>query len=258
MANKKIKLAVFKMTSCDGCQLALLDAEDELLDLLCEVELAYFPEATKKMLKGPYDICLIEGSITTPANVEEVRQIRKACKYLVSLGACATAGGIQALRNWKDVKEFTRIVYATPDFISTLDRSMPVSSFVHIDYELKGCPVNKYQIIELISALLNKRKPNISSNSLCLECKLNGNVCVMVAGGITCMGPVTNTGCGVLCPSYNRGCYACFGPMDSTNTASIAKWFKKSGKTNQEIMAAFRNFNAYAEPFRKESEAHEK
>ena len=258
MAGKKPRLAVIKMSSCDGCQLSLLDAEDKLLELLGEIELAFFPEASRKMLKGPYDITLIEGSITTPANVEEVRQIRKESKYLISIGACATAGGIQALRNWKDVKEFTKIVYATPEYISTLDRSMPISSFVKVDFELKGCPVNKYQIIELISALLNKRKPNISSNSLCLECKIQGRVCVMAASGTACMGPVTDTGCGVICPSYYRGCYGCFGPMDSTNTASIAKWFKKLGKSNFEIMSLFRNFNAYAEPFRKESEAHEK
>lgn len=258
MAGKKPRLAVFKMTSCDGCQLSLLDAEDELLDVLHEVELAYFPEASRKMLKGPYDIAIVEGSVSTPQNVEEIRQIRKSCRYLITIGACATTGGIQALRNWKDVKEFTRIVYATPEYISTLDRSLPVSSFVHVEYELKGCPVNKYQIIEIISALLNKRKPNISSSSLCIDCKVKGNVCVMVANGLSCLGPVTNSGCGVLCPSYNRGCYACFGPMDSTNAPSLAKWFKKMGKSNHEIMALFRNFNAYAEPFRKVSETYEK
>lgn len=258
MANNKPRLAVFKMSSCDGCQLSLLDAEDELLDVLGEIEIAYFPEASRRMLKGPYDIGLVEGSITTPNNVEEIRQIRKSCKYLITIGACATAGGIQALRNWKDVKEFTRIVYATPEYISTLDRSMPVSSFVHVDFELRGCPINKYQLIELVNALLNKRKPNISSHSVCMECKLKSNVCVMVAGAQSCLGPVTHAGCDALCPSFNRGCFGCYGPMDSTNTASLAKLMKKSGKTNFEIMSIFRSFNAYAEPFRKESELHEK
>jgi coenzyme F420-reducing hydrogenase gamma subunit len=258
MADKKPRLAVFKMSSCDGCQLSLLDAEDELLDVLGEVELAYFPEASRNMLKGPYDIGLVEGSITTPGNVEEIREIRKQCKLLITIGACATAGGIQALRNWKDVKEFTRIVYATPEYISTLDRSMPVSSFVHVDFELRGCPINKYQLIELISAILNKRKPVISSNSVCIDCKLKGNVCVMVAHGTPCLGPVTNSGCGALCPSYNRGCYGCFGPMDSANTASISKQFKKTGQTSLEIVNKFRSFNAYAEAFRKESDTHEK
>jgi sulfhydrogenase subunit delta len=256
--NKKPKLAVFKMTSCDGCQLSLLDAEDELLGVLGNIELAYFPEATRRTMKGPYDIGLVEGSISTPQNVEEIRQIRKQCRFLIAIGACATAGGIQALRNWKDVKEFVRIVYATPEYISTLDRSVPISSFVRVDFELRGCPINKHQLIEVISAFLNSRKPNVSTNSVCLDCKLKGNVCVMVAHGLSCLGPVTQTGCGALCPSYNRACFGCYGPMDSPNTVSLTEQFKIMGDTSSEIMAVFRNFNAYADPFRKESERHEK
>lgn len=258
MAHKKPRLAVFKMSSCDGCQLSLLDAEDELLDVLGGVELAYFPEASSRMLKGPYDIGLVEGSITTPRNVEEIRQIRKDCKILITIGSCATAGGIQALRNWKDVKEFTKIVYASPEYISTLDRSLPVSSYVHVDFELRGCPINKYQLIEVLNAFLNSRKPNVPSYSVCIDCKLKGNVCVMVAHGTPCLGPVTQTGCNALCPSYTRGCFGCYGPMDSTNTASLAKEFKQMGITSFDVMTMFRNFNAYAEPFRKESEANEK
>ncbi len=258
MAYKKPRLAVFKMSSCDGCQLSLLDAEDELLDVLGGVELAYFPEASSKMLKGPYDIGLVEGSITTPRNVEEIRQIRKDCKILITIGSCATAGGIQALRNWKDVKEFTKIVYASPEYISTLDRSLPVSAYVHVDFELRGCPINKYQLIEVLNAFLNSRKPNVATHSVCIDCKLKENVCVMVAHGTACLGPVTQTGCNALCPSYDRGCFGCYGPMDSTNTASLAKEFKILGKTSFDVMTMFRNFNAYAEPFRKESEANEK
>ncbi len=258
MANKKPKLAVFKMSSCDGCQLSLLDAEDELLDVLGGVELAYFPEASSKMLKGPYDIGLVEGSITTPRNVEEIRQIRKDCKILITIGACATAGGIQALRNWKDTQEFTKIVYASPEYISTLDRSLPVNAFVHVDFELRGCPINKYQLIEVLNAFLNSRKPNIPTYSVCIDCKLKGNVCVMTAHNIQCLGPVTQTGCNALCPSYNRGCFGCYGPMDSANTSALAKQFKEMGSTKFDIMNAFRSFNAYAEAFRKESEANEK
>lgn len=258
MPQKKPKLAVFKMSSCDGCQLSLLDAEDELLDILGEVEIAYFPEASSKMLKGPYDIGLVEGSITTPQNVEEIRQIRKDCKILITIGACATAGGIQALRNWKDTKDYIKIVYASPEYISSLDRSLPVSSFVNVDFELRGCPINKYQLIEVLNAFLNRRKPNIPSYSVCVDCKLKGNICVMTAHNIACLGPVTHTGCNALCPSYNRGCFGCYGPMDSPNTQSLAKQLKEIGKTKFEIMNLFRSFNAYSEAFRKESEANEK
>jgi sulfhydrogenase subunit delta len=258
MKVKKPKVAVFKFASCDGCQLSLLDAEEELLAITGEIDIAFFPEASRRMLKGPYDITLVEGSITTPHDVEMIREIRKQSGALITIGACATAGGIQALRNWKDVKEFTQIVYATPEYISTLVRSLPISSYVNVDFELRGCPINKYQLIEVINAFLNKRKPNISSNSVCMECKMKGNVCVMVAHGTPCLGPVTHAGCGALCPSFNRGCYGCYGPMDSTNTAALSRQFKELGESKYEIMLAFRGFNAYAEPFRKESEANEK
>ena len=258
MVAKKPKLAVFKFASCDGCQLSLLDAEEELLAVTEQIDIAFFPEASRKMMKGPYDITLVEGSITTPHDVEMIREVRKQTTTLITIGACATAGGIQALRNWKDIKEFTQIVYASPEFISTLDRSLPVSSFVKVDFELHGCPINKNQLIEVLNAILNNRKPNVSSHSVCIECKLKGNVCVMVAHGTPCMGPVTHAGCSALCPSYYRGCYGCFGPMDSTNTGALSKRFKELGMHNREIMLAFRGFNAYAEPFRKESEANEK
>lgn len=257
MPTKKPKLAVYKFASCDGCQLSLLDAEDELLLIAGAVEIANFPEASRRVLRGPYDIGLVEGSITTPHDVDRIREIRKECRVLVAIGACATAGGIQALRNWKDVKEFTRYVYASPEHISTLDRSMPIGSYVHVDFELRGCPINKYQLIEVVSAFLNKRKPVIPTHSVCIDCKLKGNVCVMVAHETPCLGPVTQFGCGALCPSYNRGCYGCFGPMENPNPAALSKQFKEVGVASHDIMLMFQGFNAYAEAFRKESEAHE-
>jgi sulfhydrogenase subunit delta len=257
MNPHKPKVAIYKFASCDGCQLSLLDAEDELLAVAGAIDISYFPEASRRMVRGPYDIGVVEGSVTIPHDVERIRAIRKECRTLITIGACATAGGIQALRNWKDVKEFARIVYANPEYISALDRSLPIGSFVHVDFELRGCPINKFQLIEVIVAHLHKRKPNIPSHSVCIECKLKGNVCVMVSSGTFCLGPVTQVGCGALCPSFHRGCYGCFGPMDSANTASLSKQFVDSGATEQEIKLAFRNFNAYAEAFRRESDSHE-
>jgi len=258
MPMKKPKLAVFKFASCDGCQLSLLDAEDELLVVAGAVEIANFPEASRRILKGPYDIGLVEGSITTPHDVERIREIRKQCKVLITIGACATAGGIQALRNWKDVKEFVHLVYASPEHILTLDRSMPIGSYVHVDFELRGCPINKYQLLEVVSAFLNKRRPNVPTHSVCMDCKLRGTVCVMVAKGIPCLGPVTQVGCGAICPSFDRGCYGCFGPMENPNTPALAEHMSEMGQTNHDIVLAFRSFNSYAEAFRKESDAHEK
>lgn len=258
MKTKKPTLAVFKFASCDGCQLSLLDAEDELLSVADKVEIANFPEASRRVLRGPYDIGIVEGSITTPHDVERIRAIRKECRSIITIGACATAGGIQALRNWKDVKEFTRIVYAHPEYISTLDRSMPVGSYIHVDFELRGCPINKYQLLEVLNAFLNKRRPNVPTFSVCMECKLKGTVCLTVAKGDHCLGPVTQAGCGALCPSYHRGCFGCYGPMENPNTAALSARMKELDATRHDIMLAFRGFNAYAEAFRKESDSHEK
>ena len=254
----KPKLAVWKFASCDGCQLSLLDCEDELLAVCEAVEIAYFPEATRKELKGPYDLSLVEGSITTPHDAERIHKIRRASKTLVTIGACATAGGIQALRNFTDVNDFVPIVYANPDYIDTLKRSTPIAEHVFVDFELRGCPINKSQLVEVLNAFLNGRKPNVPPHSVCMECKQLGNVCVMVAHGIPCLGPVTHAGCGAICPSYNRGCYGCFGPKESPNARSLGSWFGETmGMKEIDILRAFRGFNAYSEEFRKESESHE-
>ena len=257
--RRKPKLAVWKFASCDGCQLSLLDCEDELLAVAGEMEISNFVEASRAVVKGPYDLSLVEGSITTSHDVERIHQVRRASKRLVTIGACATSGGIQALRNFKNVNEFLRIVYARPAYIDTLSKSTPIADHVLVDFELRGCPINKHQLIEVISAFLRDRRPNISPHSVCVECKRRGTVCVMVAHGTPCLGPVTHAGCGAICPAYNRGCYGCYGPKETPNTASLAEWFSGPlGVSEPDIVRTFRGFNACAAPFCKESEAHEK
>lgn len=259
MAGKrKPKLAVWKFASCDGCQLGILDCEDELLSIANAVDIAYFPEASRAMAKGPYDVSLVEGSVTTPHDDARIQEVRRVSKLLVTIGACATAGGIQALRNFKDVKEYASIVYASPQYIDTLSKSTPISDHVQVDYQLWGCPINKRQLVEVLSAFLNGRKPNVPAHSVCMTCKMHGTVCVMVAHGTPCLGPVTHDGCGAICPSYNRGCYGCFGPKETPNTRSLSNWWGQLGVKEYDIMRAFRTFNAYTEAFRKESEIHEK
>lgn len=253
----KPKLAVWKFASCDGCQLSLLDCEDELLAVTDKVEICNFPEASRNVVKGPYDISLVEGSITTPHDAERIHKIRKISKVLITIGACATAGGIQALRNFANVHEYGAMVYARPEYLQTLSKSTPISEHVRVDFELRGCPINKFQLLEVFSAFLHGRKPNTPPHSVCVECKRRELVCVMVAHGTPCMGPVTHAGCNALCPSYHRGCYACFGPKETPNTGALADAWRGLGATQQEILRAYRSFNAGAESFRKESEAHE-
>lgn len=252
----KPKLAVWKFASCDGCQLSLLDCEDELLALAGQIEIANFREASSAVVKGPYDLSLVEGSITTPHDAERIHQVRRESKYLVSIGACATAGGIQALRNFVNVADYIPLVYATPAYIETLDKSTPISEHIKVDFELQGCPINKMQLLEVISAFLHGRKPNTPPHSVCLECKARGTVCVMVAQGTPCLGPVTHAGCGAICPSFVRGCYGCFGPNETPNTGSLSSWLMQQGMSEIELVRIFRGINAYAEPFRRESESH--
>jgi sulfhydrogenase subunit delta len=254
-AARKPKLAVWKFASCDGCQLSLLDLEDELLALAGEIEIAYFLEASRATVAGPYDLSLVEGSVTTAADAERIQQVRRASRRLVTIGACATAGGIQALRNFADVGEFVAAVYASPDYISTLEASTPISANVAVDFELQGCPIEKRQLLEVLAAFLAERRPAIPSYSVCMECKRRGNVCVMVAHGTPCLGPVTHAGCGALCPAHDRGCYGCYGPMETPNTASLSGWMRGLGAETPDLVRAYRNFNANAPAFRAAGEA---
>ncbi|MDP3980848.1 MAG: oxidoreductase [Chlamydiota bacterium] len=256
--KRKAKLAVWKFASCDGCQLSLLDCEDELLGVADAVDIANFPEASRAISKGPYDISLVEGSITTPHDAERIHAIRRMSKFLVTIGACATSGGIQALRNFGDVHSFVTMIYARPQYISTLKKSTPISDHVYVDFELHGCPINKKQLLEVLLAYLHGRKPNTPAHNVCVDCKRKGVVCVMVAHATTCLGPVTHSGCDAICPSFTRGCYGCFGPDESPNTRSLAQHWSQNGMSKDELIRMFRAFYAYSEAFRKESEYYEK
>jgi coenzyme F420-reducing hydrogenase gamma subunit len=256
--STKPKLAVFKFASCDGCQLSLLDAEDELLAVANAVEIAYFLEARTQEIAGPYDVGLVEGSVTTAHDAERIQQIRRECRFLVTIGACATAGGIQALRNWADVDDFINNVYARPDYIHTLNTSTPISDHVKVDFELRGCPINKHQLVGLVADLLHGRKPRVPTYSVCIDCKRRGVVCVAVARGIACLGPVTQSGCGIICPSYNRDCYGCFGPKENANVISLTSFYESRGVPTDHLVRLTRNFNAYSPEFRAGSNLLEK
>lgn len=242
-----LSIAVWKFTSCDGCQLTLLDCEDELLPLTERVRFAHFAEMTSVSEPGPYDISIVEGSVTTSAEAERIQRIREQSTVLVVIGACATSGGIQALRNFADVDEFRSVVYARPDYIETLATSTAIAEHVKVDYELRGCPIDKRQLLEVLTALMAGRTPDLPDTSVCTECKRRGLTCVMVAHGIPCLGPVTHAGCGALCPAVNRGCYGCFGPMKQPNVPALIPLLRRSGMGDDELHLVFSTFNAAAE-----------
>jgi coenzyme F420-reducing hydrogenase gamma subunit len=254
--RRKPRLAVWKFASCDGCQLSVLECEPDLLGLADTLDIAFFPEVTSRPIRGRYDLSLVEGSISTPEDAERIRAVRRRSRQLVTLGACATAGGIQALRNFADIREFISAVYARPDYIHTLATSTPIAAHVPVDFELRGCPVNPPQLHEVLSALLAGRRPVVPPHSLCIECKSLGRTCVLVAGGEACLGPVTQAGCGAICPASHRGCYGCFGPQQTVNAAALSGALAALGLDRRSLLRLYRTFNAAAEPFRVESERH--
>jgi coenzyme F420-reducing hydrogenase gamma subunit len=249
------RIGVVKFASCDGCQLTLLDLEDELLAIAERVDLVEFAEATSRRSSGPFDVLFVEGSISTPEQAEEIARLRAVSHRLVTIGACATAGGIQAIRNWFDHDEIRSAVYPEPQFVESLAQARPVADFVQVDSELRGCPISPGQLREFLVALVTGRRPQLPDEAVCLECKRRGVVCVAVARGLPCLGPVTRTGCGALCPAYERACYGCFGPRESANTASLAAWLSDD-RTAEEVAGLFAGFTAWSEPFRSAIDQH--
>jgi sulfhydrogenase subunit delta len=252
--QNKPKVAVYKFSSCDGCQLSLLNLEDELLDLASAVDIAYFLEATRTVKPGPYDIGIVEGSISTPHEAERIREVRAECKYLIALGTCATAGGIQALRNFAKADEYARVVYAHPEYLSYLEKSTSIAENVPVDLVIWGCPINKYTLVEVIASLLQNRRPNFPPSPVCLECKRNGTVCVVVAQGIPCLGPVVHGGCGAICPANGRGCYGCFGPSSVANFSALVEGMVPLDRYPNETAGLLRSFSSHAPAFKSAAE----
>ncbi len=247
-SQPKPKVAVYKFSSCDGCQLSLLNLEDDLLDLASAVDFSYFLEATRAVKPGPYDIGIVEGSITTPHEAERIKEVRSDCKFLIALGTCAAAGNIQSLRNFANADDYAKEIYQHPEFLSYLPTSTYIAEHVPVDLTVWGCPPNKFMVVEVIAALLAGRRPNVPPSPVCLECKRNGTVCVVVAQGIPCLGPAIHSGCGALCPANGRGCYGCFGPSSVSNFDSLVNTMTRWDRYPEETAKLLRSFACHS-PF---------
>ena len=245
-------VAVHKFSSCDGCQLAFLNAGEDLLTLSTLVDIKHFAEAGPLDEDASVNIAFIEGSVSTPDDAERLQKIRQQSNFIVTIGACATSGGLQALRNMANTNQWIAEVYTSPEYIRTLDTSTPIRDHIKVDLELWGCPVNGRQVLAAVRALLFSVTPAEESDKVCLDCKRQHNVCVMVTRGEACMGPVTRTGCGAICPSFGRDCYACYGPAENINTAAMASRLKGLGLVDAEIARRFLFINSAAEAFNRE------
>jgi coenzyme F420-reducing hydrogenase gamma subunit len=246
---RKPRVAIHKFSSCDGCQLALLNLGEDLLMLAERVELVHFAEAGPLDPDTDVDVAFVEGSVSTPEDLERIQHIRRHSRLLIPIGACATAGGIQALRNGANGAQWVAQIYSHPEAIASLAHSTPISSHVNVDFELWGCPVNSRQILAVVNSLLLGVAPRDNADKVCTECKRQGHPCVMVTRGIACMGPVTRDGCGALCPSLGRDCYGCYGPAENANTDALAAQFACLGLAPEAVIQRFQSINSQAPAF---------
>lgn len=262
-ATRRPRVGVVKFASCDGCQLTILDVEDHLLEIAERFDIVEFAEATSRRSSGPFDVLLVEGSISTPEQAVEIVRLRAEARLLVAIGACATAGGIQALRTAAEHEAFRAAVYPVPAYVDSLATARPIADLVHVDAELRGCPIAPEQLLELLVSLSAGRRPQLPDQAVCLECKRRGIPCVVVAHGLPCLGPVTRTGCGAICPAFTRGCYGCFGPREGANTAGLAGAFITGaaagngtvGRDPVDVGRLFAGFTGATGPFRSATDA---
>ncbi|MCW9024030.1 MAG: sulfhydrogenase subunit delta [Gammaproteobacteria bacterium] len=248
----KPKVAVHKFSSCDGCQLAFLNMGENLLTLSTLVDITHFAEAGPVDEDTPVEIAFIEGSLASPDDLERIKHIRSNSRFVVSIGACATSGGVQALRNMANTKDWIAAVYASPEYIHSLDCSTPISDHIKVDLELWGCPVSSWQMLQAVRSLLFGAKPEVLNDKVCQECKRQQHVCVLVAKGEPCMGPVTRTGCGAICPAMGRACYSCYGPAEMVNPESLNQRFLGLGLLSSEASRRFLFINSGAPEFHKQ------
>jgi len=259
--DEPTRVGVVKFASCDGCQLAFLDIGPALLDIGVIYQIVEFGEASSnRSPDGPFDILFVEGSISTDEQAHHIRHLRDRAAVLITIGACATTGGIQALRAWAGndggIEGFIDAVYATPEYVDTLATAKPVADYVDVDAELRGCPIDTGQLVELLTATAIGRRPQLPSEAVCVQCKRAGKICVMVSRGEPCLGPIISGGCNALCPGMARGCYGCFGPRESANGLSLADWYGESlGLSDEQVAARFAGFTGWAPEMREVIEA---
>ena len=254
--NKLLRVGVVKLASCDGCQLGFLDLGPALLDIGVKFQIVEFAEASSnRSPDGPFDILFVEGSISTNEHKRHIQHMRDRTELLVTIGACATSGGIQALRAWAGndggIDSFIDAVYATPEYVDTLATATPVADHVQVDAELRGCPIDTGQLLELLTAVSVGRRPQLPNEAVCVACKRAGKICVMVSSGEPCLGPIISTGCNALCPGMARGCYGCFGPRESANGPTLAAWFgDQLDLSDADVAAKFAGFTGWAPELR--------
>ncbi len=257
MEKKKVKVGIYEFTGCAGDALTIIHSEDKLVDFFNSAEIVTFLMAkSDNNFDAKVDIALVEGSISTEKQIEELKKIRENAKLLVAIGSCACYGGPQAARyGTGDFEERLKMVYGDASFSSEIGKpveSKPLDDYVKVDFKVPGCPINAEQFFYVYTKLIHGIKPEIFKFPVCTECKWRENECLLLKDKL-CLGPITAAGCGARCPSNNLPCVGCWGPIEEANISSEFKLLKEKGFSPEEIERKLRMFGgkAMVERFRK-------
>ena len=242
----KPKVGVFSFTSCEGCQLQILNLEDELLDLLGHIEIVNFREAMTE--KGEdYQIALVEGSISTRSDAEELSEIREQADLVISIGACAVTTGLNGMRNLNTAREAWRRVYPDREFDDNVASEVrPVSEVVEVDFEVPGCPIDRGELLRVLSVLLAGGVPRVPRTPVCDECRRAGNPCLLDSGRY-CFGSLAPSGCGAVCTSFGESCVACRGHLPNAPVEELMEVLLQKGLSREEIIVRLSQFGSREE-----------
>lgn len=242
----KPKIAIFSLTGCEGCSLAILELEDQLLDILGAVEIVNFREGMTER-SWDIDIGFVDGAVSTPEDEKEILHFRESCKTLVAIGSCACLGGINTLKNHQPEEEYRHYVYGDKAIWFPTISARAISAVVKVDYELPGCPMIKEEFVRFVKCMLAGRPFELPDYAVCVECKKKGNLC-LYEKGIICLGPVTRAGCDAICPSFGSKCEGCRGILGREALCAAGVNLREQYDVSlDDVLADFRLFGAYQE-----------
>jgi coenzyme F420-reducing hydrogenase gamma subunit len=226
----------------------ILRLEDELLELLDAVEISYFVMIKRENSEGPFDVSFVEGSVSCPREIEEIKKVRAKSRILVALGDCAIYGCVPSIKNWFPENIIERQVYEDTSVIFST-KIYGIEEYVNVDYKLGGCPPHRSMFLETLRAIILDIRPSLRQHAVCMECKFKENECLLTSRKQPCMGPVTLAGCGAICPTFNRVCEGCYGPMSDANSVSLANEFRNIGLSDDEVLRKFRKYAGLSPKF---------
>jgi coenzyme F420-reducing hydrogenase gamma subunit len=241
--GKKVRVAFFDFTGCEGCQLAKVSMENEILGILRHVDIVNFREAMTEA-SWDFDVAFIEGSISSTACVERIHKIRRQAKALVAFGSCSSIAGINAIRTGQDFDDVRREVYGEHRYNFASLPALPVDQVVKVDAYIYGCPPNPADVARFLTQFLAGKVPDAVKYPVCIDCKLKENECLMQSG-VPCMGPVTRAGCGAWCPSNGQFCYGCRGLVPEANKNAMKEVLDRHRLSVQEIVNKFKLYSGY-------------